>query len=565
MPTFEEAKTEVVNTDVVVIGGGIAGCFAAIEARKHGLDVVLVDKGHAGRSGLSPMMSGGLTYFDPEQDNYQDWFNEIVEAGEWLSEQDYLKQEIHETTQLVRDMDRWGVKFQKEGNKFVRKLGAGMMHPMSTLLTNSGFQMMSVMRGKVLEQGARLVERVMVTDLLTSDGELPTQGRIAGAVGFHTRNGRFYVFKAKAVIIATGITGALLRPVLAVLSGDGRGMAFRAGVEMKNIELTLLGVHPLGLNCAPGLNIFNSEGAYWLNANGERFLKKRDAARMERIPRTMLGEAMLKEQMEGRGPVYLDATHLSENSYSKLEQCIPIVLKSFNLAGLDVRKDRITYDLNPIDLCAGGIRVDMDNATNIPGLYAAGDASDHGDVGVTDGIRPGITAAVGGYRAAKAIAGCAREVSAPEVHESQIELLRQQCYAPLKRDSGLSHREVRTRCVSILKSVMPPRKNERNLKKAIQAAREIKESELPKLVARDYHELSRCIGLGNEFHFVELFPRCSLLRTESRGSHLREDYPERDDANWLKWVIAKKENDDIKVWAEPVPFEKYPLKPKPSH
>ena len=90
----------------------------------------------------------------------------------------------------------------------------------------------------------------------------------------------------------------------------------------------------------------------------------------------------------------------------------------------------------------------------------------------------------------------------------------------------------------------------------------IREEEIPKLVARDYHELAQGIGLGNALNFLELYPRCSLLRTESRGSHWREDYPERDDANWLKWVIAKREDDGIRVWAEPIPYDEYPLKPK---
>ena len=97
-------KTEVLKTDVLVLGGGIAGCFAAIKARESGLDAVIVDKGHLGRSGLSPQMSGVLTYFDPEQDNYDDWYRECMEASEWLSDQDVLDGMIYQTTKWIRDM-----------------------------------------------------------------------------------------------------------------------------------------------------------------------------------------------------------------------------------------------------------------------------------------------------------------------------------------------------------------------------------------------------------------------------------------------------------------------------
>ena len=103
------------------------------------------------------------------------------------------------------------------------------------------------------------------------------------------------------------------------------------------------------------------------------------------------------------------------------------------------------------------------------------------------------------------------------------------------------------------KGLLGPVRTAKGLQQAIEMAQEIRRDKIPRLSAADGHELSRCIGLGNELLLLELLPRCALLRTESRGSHYREDYPERDDANWLKWVIAKREGDAIKIWAEPIP------------
>ena len=102
MTTLEQPKTEVEHADVLVLGGGIAGCMAAIKASESGLDVLLVDKGSVGRSGTSTLMSGVLTYFDPEKDNYDEWYRECVEAGEWLNDQKSLAGMIHETTKCIR-------------------------------------------------------------------------------------------------------------------------------------------------------------------------------------------------------------------------------------------------------------------------------------------------------------------------------------------------------------------------------------------------------------------------------------------------------------------------------
>lgn len=108
--------------------------------------------------------------------------------------------------------------------------------------------------------------------------------------------------------------------------------------------------------------------------------------------------------------------------------------------------------------------------------------------------------------------------------------------------------------------LLGPIRNEKGLKEVIDLVQAIKDEQLPKLAAHDYHELTRCLGVANALLFMELVPRCALMRTESRGSHYRKEYPERDDANWLKWVATKKENDAISVWAEPIPFPEYPLK-----
>ncbi len=564
MPILDEAKTDVVKTDVLVLGGGIAGCFAAIKAKESGLDVVMVDKGNVGRSGLSHQMSGVLTYFNPGKDDYDEWYREGLEVGEWINDQELFEGMISETTDRIRDLENWGVAFQKEGGEIIRKPSAGRMHTMNALMTNSGFQLMSVLKGEVLRHGVRMIERVMVTDLLTSDGELPTNGRIVGAVGFNIRTGKFYIFKSKATIIATGPTYiAFPTKFMPNLSGDGKAMAFRAGCEMRNVEFCSVSPHPAGLNCAPGMHILVGEGVHFVNSKGERFMQRYDPVRLERSTREAVTIAMITEEREGRGPIYWDARHFDESAYRRIGMAIPIVVESLAAVGLDFRKDKIPYTYHVTDLSSGGIRVNRERETTVPALYAAGAASDHGELGVaTDTITPGMAAAIGGYHAGEAVAKDAAEIKEPTINERQVRLLKEEIFAPLKRESGLNHQEVREHCRSIgEQGLLGPIINESGLKAAIDAVQEIRENEIPKLVATDYHELARCIGMGNALLFFELLPRCALLRTERRGGHYRDDYPERDDAKWLKWVIAKKVNGKIKVWAEPIPFEAYPLNP----
>jgi succinate dehydrogenase/fumarate reductase flavoprotein subunit len=244
---------------------------------------------------------------------------------------------------------------------------------------------------------------------------------------------------------------------------------------------------------------------------------------------------------------------------------IPIITRSFASAGLSLRKDRIPYTSGLSDVGPGGIRVNKSGETSIPGLYAAGAATDHAEDGVDNIIGHGMESGIGGHRAGEAAAKYAMEIGEPTVYEHLIKSLKEHMFDPMKRQSGLKYQEVMGHCIRIWENgLLGPIRHKRRLEEAIGAAQQIRDEEVPNLVARDYHELARSIGLGNGLLLMELLPRCALLRTESRGSHYREDYPTRDNQDWLKWVIAKKENNAIKVWAEPIPYSQYRLKPKLS-
>jgi succinate dehydrogenase / fumarate reductase flavoprotein subunit len=550
-----------IDTDVLIIGGGIAACLAAIEAKRKGVSVTIVDKANIGRSGNSPLMSGILTMFDPDEDDYENWFRHCVETGQYVNEQDILKQVIEGTTKVVRELESWGVEFIKKDGKLERY--ESMAGSPNVKMTRGGIQMMDVVRGEVIRRGVRLVQRVMVVDLLTSDGNLPTQGKVVGALGFDIRNGEPYVFKAKATVIATGSVALRRYKCLSpfVLSADGIMAAYRCGCQLKNLELTLASYSPADFNIAPGAHLILGYGAYLISGNGDRFMVRYEPIRMEKAPRTITAVAIAKEYLEGRGPIWLDARHLDSKAHDAIRRGIPIYMRTLERAGLDLAKDRIQYK-NSVSPCmgAGGIRINVKRATTVEGLYAAGSCGDHAEDGADNAMGNGIESAVSGMIAGGSAAEFAQQADEPTIDKGQVTALREGLLKTLENPAGISAKDVADDLGRTWESIEVIR-SEKTLNNAVRVIEKIINEDVPKVGAEDYHILAEVKGVSNKALFLELLCRCALARSESRGGHYRIDYPERDDENWLKWVICQKKDNQVHVWSEPIPFDRYPLKP----
>ena len=369
-----DANEIVHECDVLVIGGGLAGCWAAICAKDFTDKVLLVDKARVSRSGASTFAAGVMLCPSPE-DDLDVWMEEIVERGEYVNDQEWVRVMLEEQIERVKELDRWGAPFERdEKGNIVRVVGRG--HVTSRILMFHGKQFMETMRKQLLLKDIGPLERVIITDLLTSDGAQPTKSRVVGAIGFDVRNGQHHVFKAKSTVMATGGTGFIGMGETDNVTSDGLGACFRAGAEVTGMEF----LGNKGHWCweqkyiTPGLNMFQGAGMHMLNAKGERFMEKYAPELKERARLQDIDLAFSKEAFEGRGPMYVDMRHFSPETIERFRRVIPMTMRIFDQAGIDLRKQKILFDMprGVLRGLVGGVSNNTYCETNLAGLYVAG-------------------------------------------------------------------------------------------------------------------------------------------------------------------------------------------------
>jgi succinate dehydrogenase/fumarate reductase flavoprotein subunit len=555
------------RADVLVIGGGIAGAFAAIKAREGGADVVLVDKAYYGRAGVSALASGVYQTYMPE-DDLESWMRGV--STNPLVNGALAKKAILRTYDLLMEMDLWGVKWVKEGGKIVREFsgGSGLSFKTNAMMAEGGPQMMMALRNETLRRGVKVVSRVMVTDLVTSDGLHPTEDRVVGAVGFHVRTGEPWVFSAKATVVSAGpyrfpypplAKGFQGMPVDA--SADGIAMMFRAGAALGKLEFGGGGPHPHEFHCAPGLEMLGGLGCRFVNDRGEDILStggrkgRYSHEAVTQARRSVLGNALVREAAAGR-QVYLDATHFTHEQHRLVKQVVPIVIHTFERAGYDLSKDVVPYhSTRPATsgVAGGGARINGQCETTVRGLYAAGNCTDGAYISMGQAL-PGCS--VLGAWAGENAALYARGEDRVEVDPAQVDRLQKKALAPLSFDYEVGYERVHGKLVRLLTEVVGCVLNGRNLEEAIGIVQKVQTEELPHLAARDLHDLAKVNGLKNFAEVLEPALRVLLRRKESRGNILREDYPDTDNIEWAKFTVSARESGGIKIWEEPIPEDK---------
>jgi succinate dehydrogenase/fumarate reductase flavoprotein subunit len=541
------------QADILIIGGGMAGLWGAVRASDVPHKVLVVDKGKIGRSGCAAFAAG--IYFLPlPGDDRMLWMKEIVENGCFYNDQEWLSLLMDEVYDLSLEMDRRGRDygfsvFERDAQgEFLRRKSRANQHTMHAVI--NALPMMDTLRKMALDKGVRFIERTMIHDLLVDEG------RVKGAVGFNPRTADIHVFKAGRIILAAGGT-AFKAAFLGHknLTGDLQAAAFRSGVIFQNMENILSNTSAKDYDVA-GLSLYVGCGGRFINGLGQEFMDDYHPTLGSRAPLQYLVLAMCREVKEGRGPIYLDMSKTSSSDRELLRKILPEAFRIWDRSKFRFFEDKIPWApaLPGTISAGGGARINVHCETNISGLYAAGDVTPvppHGAYSV-GGVNLAYAALSGCRAAERASQGASnggRRLPKGMVNDS-IERLT----LPLKRNDGIDPNRVVSEVQSIMTSMGTSYlKSESSLNDALLRVLQIKEEMGPRVKAGDPHFLLAALEGENLLTLAEVMIRASLYREESRGFHFREDFPVTDNKSWLKWVLAQKDGNEIRLWTVPIP------------
>lgn len=553
----------VVSTDVLVIGGGHAALRAALEAVRQGVKVTVVDKGCPGRSSIhagdgggsfgsikAPVEMGGDPN-EPEDAVLQD----AVRGGEYLNDQKMADIFCAEAIDRFRDLVDLGVPFgKKPDGKYRVRRNMGESYPRGFGLAKGPNTFFDCLMEELNRHEVNFFQNVMITKLLTKDD------RVVGAFGLDRTWGQYLVFQAKATVIGAGGMTGLFRHTSAYnpATGDSFALAYEAGAEMRNMEICGFSLipTPLGISVSMGATMpMTAGGARWINADGERIMERYDPERLELADEWRMPYANYKERLDGRGPVYLDLSFMKTPVVGVIERIkrkVPEIDPAHELVEMSVS----------IRTSPGGALIDEQARTTVAGLYAAGDASGEGGTRGAGGRTGGITSAhVFGYRAGLNAAQEARSQATVAVDRDQVarEEKRINSY---KQSGGCNPDAAERRVREFASANLNIIRNQQGLERAVRFFSGFAQSEHFRMTAEDLRGLVKALEVANLALTGEMVARSALMRTESRGFHQREDYPARDDANWLKWIIIQKAAEGgMALTTRRIPLEEYSLRP----
>ena len=551
-------KTRVIeDIDVLVVGGGMAACFAAIKAKQGAKKVVQVDKGHAGKSGCSVTGAGILHVLLPEEGDkiLADRVKRLARAQGYLVHMDMIQDHLEQSWGIVEDMEKWGVEFERASSGGIESQPGRGAHP---VIQFHGPQLMDVMMKTGKKVGVTQVNRVMVTDLLTNSG------KVVGAVGFDIRSGEFVVFKAKATVLAMGSTWYRgLLPGHRDTTGDAYAAAFRAGAVLRGAENNDMVSHamPARFDIGPGLTMYQGLGGRWYNVKGERIMEKYNPALKEQAGLRNIMYAFSLEVRRGNGPIHIDMTHFTEAQVQRMRRVIPLPMRMFERAGLvvgDKFVQRIEWMLCP-PIGRPGVMVNRAFEASMPGLYACGEAAASSAV-VTGLAAAGTSGASAGANAAK----FAAETESLNVLQAQVDALKEKVFAPLERKGGFLPEQI---ALAVQENIIPYEilliREEDRMQKALENIEYARDNYLTEIKAYDLHNLKNAHEAANMLFTAELHLATSLYRKESRVG-LREDYPYTDNENWFKWIEVANDSRGYIISTRPVPVDQFPFKIRPG-
>jgi adenylylsulfate reductase subunit A len=538
------------DTDLLVVGGGVAGTMAAIPALEAGLKVVLCEKGkvldHCGSIGCG--VDHYLTVMDtgPEWDTPDFLIRHVPELTDYIVDMAVAGRVIREMPRIFRKLESFGIDFKdRKTGDYYRLRSFGL--PGTYHINFDGTDFKKHIGERVRKGKATVLMRTMVVQLLVEDN------KAYGAIAFNFRTGEWYAIRAKAVVLAAGDVNRISKNASGLAfdswhfpynTGDAQAMGYHAGAVLANMESVEATLTPKGFSCQ-GLNALVSLGAHFVNRHGERFMFRYDT-KGENARRAVIADAAINEYLLGNGPVYLDCRHLPQEMLDRMEYTLQVdryTLPAFyRQKGVNFREELVEISVSELSIRRSGVyfrgsglAVDEDGETSVEALYAAGDCAT-----VSGGISG---AAVLGHIAGEAVVRRARSANGalPDIDRRAVEAIRAQADSHLRRRDGMTWQQFEDETRETVTDFVGVRRSEAGLKRALQTLDALARRE-PSLMAADLHGLMRVHEAKNIRMNAGIMATASLARTETRtgSSHRRLDFPQTDEANWRRFVVVNR-------------------------
>ena len=555
-------KFETHEHDVLIIGAGGAGLRAATEALANGASVGIVCKSLLGKA-HTVMAEGGIAAAMANVDPGDDWrthFGDTMRGGKLLNNWRMAQIHAQEAPDRVRELEQWGALFDRteDGRILQRAFGGHSFKRLCHVGDRTGLEMIRTLQDRGVQMGFDVYMECTITRLLT-DG-----GRVVGAFGYWRENGRFVVFKAKSIVLATGGIGKAYQITSNSweYTGDGMALAYEAGAELMDMEFVQF--HPTGMVWPPGVQgllvteAVRGEGGTLRNRTGERFMERHDLKRMELSTRDVVARAIYTEVKEGRGTehggAYLDISH-KPAEYVKRK--LPSMYHQFlELADVDITKGPM--EVGPTcHYMMGGVRVEAETAaTTIPGLFAAGEVA----AGLHGANRLGGNSLsdllVFGRRAGVAAAEHAKKQGTASVDPAQIEAAEREALAPFERKTNENPYMVHADLQQAMQSLVGIFRVEQDLQSALGKIAELKDraNRLSVTGSRMFNPgWHLCADLKSLLTVSEAVTRCALARKESRGAHSRIDFSKYDPVWGKQNNVISWRNGEMSLQQRPTP------------
>ena len=580
--------------DVLVIGAGGAGLRAAIEASKAGVSVGLVCKSLLGKA-HTVMAEGGMAAAMANVDDRDNWkvhFSDTMRGGQYINNWRMAELHAKEAPDRVRELEAWGAVFDrtKDGKILQRNFGGHRYPRLAHVGDRTGLELIRTLQDHGIHQGIEVYMEVTVISLL-KDGE-----RVVGAFAYEREHGRFRVFKAKAVILATGGVGRAYKITSNSWegTGDGHSLAYDAGAEL--IDMEFLQFHPTGMVYPPSVKGIlvtegvRGEGGILKNSEGKRFMfddipdnykdqtadspeegwrytqgDKNARRPPELLTRDHVARCIMREVKAGRGTpnggVYLDIAWIKEklpNAPEHIKKKLPSMYHQFKqLADLDITTTPM--EVGPTThYIMGGIRVDADTqASTLPGLFAAGECA----AGINGANRLGGNSLsdliVFGKRAGEYAAQFAQENGHGTIDNEQIAEKAKWALEPFERDGGENPFALQKELQDLMQLNVGIVRNEDEMQTALMSVRELKKR-LENVSATGNIDFNpswhTALDMHNLLNVSEAITLAAIERKESRGGHFREDYPNKEkEFSTINFSVKKGANGEMEISSVPIP------------